>query len=207
MVADKNRAIVLAAREVFLRDGYSEASMDVIAMSAGVSVKTIYSHFKNKNELFREVMLAACGDQFPSGEMLSTDALSKRFSWFSDATRRGLTEAGKDYLRHLLSDEQMALYRVVTRDAYRFPELGRQYQDKVARGRTRILVAYLKTVTRANGREKENPARYAALYEALLRSDIYEQALHGLLRVDPVVIGKHARSSSRMMWKILAPCK
>lgn len=42
-------------------------------------------------------------------------------------------EAGREYLRHLLSEEQLALYRVVTRDADRFPELGRQYQKNFAR--------------------------------------------------------------------------
>jgi hypothetical protein len=53
--------------------------------------------------------------------------LAQRFAWFHEATRRGLFGAGREYLRHLLSEEHLALYRVVTRDAARFPELGRQY--------------------------------------------------------------------------------
>jgi hypothetical protein len=48
---------------------------------------------------------------------------------------------------------KLALYRVVTRDADCFPELGRQYQyqKNVARSRTGILIAYLRSVTRTNG--------------------------------------------------------
>ena len=56
----KRTAIVAAARQVFLENGYAQASMDQIAQSAGVSVKTIYRHFENKDELFSAVMQAAC---------------------------------------------------------------------------------------------------------------------------------------------------
>ncbi len=178
--------------------------MDVIAKSAGVSVKTIYSHFENKSELFSKVMIAACNDHHLAEEIPPDEVLFERFSWFRDATQRGLMEAGGEYLRHLLSEEQLALYRVVTSDANRFPELGLQYQKNVAQGRTRILIAYLRSVTRTNAWAKRDSTQDAALYEALLRAGIYEEALHGLLNVDSDVIDKHARSSSKTMWKLLA---
>lgn len=68
MMAEKDQAIVMAARESFLRDGFAGASMDGIAKSAGVSVRTIYGHFDNKNELFSRVMIAACTDHLLSNE-------------------------------------------------------------------------------------------------------------------------------------------
>jgi len=203
MIAEKDSAIVLAARKHFLRDGFAGASMDVIAESAGVSVKTIYGHFANKDELFSKVMIAACTDHFLSGEIPSDEELAKRFVWFREATQQGLTQAGQEYLSHLLSDEQLALYRVVTRDADRFPELGRQYQKNFARGRKGILVAYLKSVARRKAHVKRNATRDAALYEALLRGGIFEEALHGLLTVNSDAIERHARSASKTMWKLL----
>ena len=106
MIAEKDRAIVLAAREHFLRDGFSGASIDGIAKSAGVSVKTIYSHFENKNELFSKVMIAACSDHLLSENLPSDEGLANRFAWFREATQRGLMQAGQEYLRHLLSEEQ-----------------------------------------------------------------------------------------------------
>lgn len=204
MIAEKERAIVLAAHEHFLGDGFAGASMDGIAKSARVSVKTIYSHFVNKDELFSKVMIAACTDHLLSEQLPSEKALAERFPWFHKATQRGLMEAGREYLRHLLSKEQLALYRVVTRDADRFPELGRQYQKSFARGRTGILVAYLRNVSRRKAWAKRDAAQDAALYEALLRAGIYEEALHGLLTVNSVAIEKHARSASKTMWKLLA---
>ena len=203
MVAEKEHLIVMAARECFLRDGFAGASMDTIAKSAGVSVKTIYSHYDNKDALFSAVMIAACTDHLLSGETPSEQSLSNLFPWFADATERGLMEAGKTYLLHLLSEEQLALYRVVTRDADRFPELGRQYQKNVARGRTGILVAYLKSVVRRRGWEKRESTQDAALYEALLRSGLYEEVLHGLRSVSADAIEKHARLASRKMWELL----
>jgi AcrR family transcriptional regulator len=203
MIAEKDHAIVIAAREHFLRDGFAGASMDGIATSAGVSVKTIYSHFTNKDELFSKVMIAACTDHLLSEELPSDEVLAERFAWFRHPNRRGLMLAGEEYLRHLLSEEQLALYRVVTRDAGRFPELGRQYQRNFARGRTGILVAYFRSVARTKHWAKRDATQDAALYEALLRAGIYEEVLHGLLSVNPEAISKHARWASKMMWKLL----
>ena len=203
MVAEKDRAIVLAARDHFLRDGFAGTSMDAIAKSAGVSVKTIYSHFSNKDELFSKVMIAACTDHLLSSELPPDPVLAERFAWFRDATQRGLMEAGREYLRHLLSEEQLALYRVVTRDADRFPDLGQQYHKNVARGRTGILVAYLRSVARTKSWTKRDATKDAALYEALLRIGIYEKVLHGLVTANSETIKMHARSASKIMWKLL----
>jgi hypothetical protein len=81
-------------------------------------------------------------------------------------------------------------------DADRFPELGRQYQKNFARGRTGILIAYLRSVARRNAWAKRDVVQDAALYEALLRAGIFEEALHGLLAVNSDTIEKHARSAS-----------
>ncbi|GAA2817642.1 TetR/AcrR family transcriptional regulator [Saccharopolyspora taberi] len=54
---EKRRAILEGAREVFGRDGYTRASIDAIAKAAEVSTRTIYNHFKDKEELFRAVIL------------------------------------------------------------------------------------------------------------------------------------------------------
>ncbi|WP_158822829.1 TetR/AcrR family transcriptional regulator [Granulicella sp. S156] len=203
MVAEKDRAIVLAAHDHFLRDGFAGASMDAIAKSAGVSVKTIYSHFANKDELFSNVMIAACTDHLLSNELPPDPVIAERFAWFREATQRGLMEAGREYLRHLLSEEQLALYRVVTRDADRFPDLGRQYHKNVARGRTGILVAYLRSIARRRSWTKRDATQDAALYEALLRAGIYEEVLHGLVNANSETIKTHARLASKTMWKLL----
>jgi AefR-like transcriptional repressor, C-terminal domain len=112
-------------------------------------------------------------------------------------------EAGQEYLRHLLSTEQLALYRVVTRDADRFPDLGRQYHKNVARDMTEILVAYLGSVARRKSWTKKDATQDADLYEALLRAGFYEEVLHGLVTADSEAIKMHARLASKTMWRLL----
>lgn len=59
MIAVKDRAIVLSAHDHFLPDGFAGASMDGIAKSAGVSLKTIYSHFENKIRNVPKILLSS----------------------------------------------------------------------------------------------------------------------------------------------------
>ena len=54
---EKRVAIAQAARAVFARDGYARASVDAIAAEAGVSKRTIYNHYADKEQLFRSVIL------------------------------------------------------------------------------------------------------------------------------------------------------
>ncbi|NUR30083.1 MAG: TetR/AcrR family transcriptional regulator [Catenulispora sp.] len=51
----KRRAILDAATTVFLREGFSRASIDAIAADAKVSKQTVYNHFGDKNALFMAV--------------------------------------------------------------------------------------------------------------------------------------------------------
>lgn len=52
----KHRLILDKAIEVFTQKGFEETSMDVVAEYAGVSKRTIYNHFKSKDNLFKEIV-------------------------------------------------------------------------------------------------------------------------------------------------------
>lgn len=49
----KKDEIIKEARQLFQTYGYSKVSMDEIAIKSGVTKKTIYSYFKDKEELFK----------------------------------------------------------------------------------------------------------------------------------------------------------
>lgn len=61
----KRRAILEAAKSLFLRNGYDGSSMDAIAAEAGVSKLTVYSHFTDKETLFSAAIKAKCEEQLP----------------------------------------------------------------------------------------------------------------------------------------------
>ncbi len=54
--------ILLAAKDVFAREGFSQAGMEQVARNAGVSTATLYAHFPSKAELFRVVVEATIED-------------------------------------------------------------------------------------------------------------------------------------------------
>src|SRR5271165_4975999 len=52
----KHTAIAGAALVLFARDGYERTSVDAIAAEAGVSKRTVYSHYGDKENLFLLVL-------------------------------------------------------------------------------------------------------------------------------------------------------
>lgn len=56
--SENTRKIILEkARELFLKEGFHKTSMRAIAKSAGVSTWPLYTHFKNKSEVFIAICL------------------------------------------------------------------------------------------------------------------------------------------------------
>ncbi|MFT8871051.1 MAG: TetR/AcrR family transcriptional regulator [Sporolactobacillus sp.] len=56
MVLDRKESIVSAANQAFAAFGYKATTMDTVARIANVGKGTIYTFFKNKEELFSEIM-------------------------------------------------------------------------------------------------------------------------------------------------------
>jgi TetR/AcrR family transcriptional repressor of mexJK operon len=104
---------VEAAKQVFLRDGYG-ASMDAVALEAGVSKQTVYNRFGSKETLFAAVIEAVSTDfmrRVGEPERLASDP------------GRSLTEFGLRYLRARLAPTSLALHRILVAEAPRFPGL------------------------------------------------------------------------------------
>ncbi|WP_436777886.1 TetR/AcrR family transcriptional regulator [Yinghuangia sp. YIM S09857] len=53
---EKRQAVLRGALTVFAREGYTRGSIGEIAKEAGVSTRTIYNHFADKDELFRTLI-------------------------------------------------------------------------------------------------------------------------------------------------------
>ena len=62
----KRAAILEAAKQIFVTQGYEGTSMDQIAAAAGVSKLTVYSHFGDKEALFAAAVKSHCETQLPT---------------------------------------------------------------------------------------------------------------------------------------------
>lgn len=60
--ASKRDAILNAARDLFMANGYAATSMDNLAAAANVSKATLYSHFADKDALYQAIVEAKVQD-------------------------------------------------------------------------------------------------------------------------------------------------
>lgn len=118
----KRRAIVDAAREVFLARGF-EAGIDVIADQADVSKVTIYNHFGSKSELFHAVI----HDALTEALRQSTRALEESLAE-SDDIREILVQTAQGWVAGMAQPQVLALRALVAGEAQRFPELGQAWK-------------------------------------------------------------------------------
>ncbi len=205
LMGRKRLAIVRAARQAFLEGGYAKTSMDSIAKAAGVGIKTLYRHFENKDDLFSAVMQAACNPEAfdeVSGEWRKQTGEPER-PWFSKPPRTALVAAGVEYLQHVLSDEQLALYRVVTQDAHSFPELGRRYREQVVERSHDVFIRYLARWIPAEGWNIRDKRGAAQAFTAMLRAGVFESVLHGLRKLSDPDVAAHARRAAAKMLVLL----
>ncbi|WP_218004804.1 TetR/AcrR family transcriptional regulator [Actinomadura macra] len=122
--AERNRqAIIAAAREMFVREGF-DAGMDLIAATAGVSKVTVYNHFGSKEELFTEVIGQAMGEAHTTMAQVRTRLAD------TDDVRQALLDTARALVTAATDPSRLALRNLVTGELRRFPELGHAYQER-----------------------------------------------------------------------------
>jgi len=117
LMARKRAAIIDAAREAFLRDGYSGASMERIAKDAGVSIMTLYRHAEGKDDLFSAVIAQACHPADQAEQARIQESLQK-------SLQEILIFIGVMFQVRLASPATTSLLRTVMVEIARFPHLG-----------------------------------------------------------------------------------
>ncbi|SEQ95337.1 transcriptional regulator, TetR family [Faunimonas pinastri] len=112
--------ILDVATAMFLEIGYEASSIDAIASIAGISKRTFYARFPSKAELFEAVVVRYINEKLSEYD---------REVQPSDDLRQGLTETATSLLKRALVPETIALDRVITGEAKKFPELARVLYD------------------------------------------------------------------------------
>lgn len=114
----KHQAILAAAEQVFLRDGYIGANMDDLAALSQVSKQTVYKHFGSKEALFVELvgnMTTLAGNEVHH-EVPDPATIEELSAFLAEYAERQLTA--------VLTPRILQLRRLVIGEVARFPELG-----------------------------------------------------------------------------------
>jgi TetR/AcrR family transcriptional repressor of mexJK operon len=119
----KRAAILAAASEIFLRQGYLGSSMDEVAAQAAVSKQTVYKQFESKEALFVAIVRIMTG---AAGDVIQREIAD--LGELDDPEKQLLAYAERQLLM-VLTPRLMQLRRLVIGEASRFPELGRALQE------------------------------------------------------------------------------
>lgn len=164
----ENRERVLrAAAEAFLHRGY-HASVDDIARRAGVAKQTVYHHFPSKHRLFEA---AACD--------LAKHLLVELEAGPGDV-RTALVSFARAYRKRVLGREGLAMFRTLTAEVPRFPDLARAVYQGGAGEMVRRLAGVLKSAMEKGELMRDDPQFAAELFLSMLAGQERVRRLYGI---------------------------
>ncbi|GCF08644.1 TetR/AcrR family transcriptional regulator [Dictyobacter arantiisoli] len=165
----KQGAIKVAAKELFLRHGYANTTMEMVAAQAGVSIMTLYRHFRGKDVLFQAVIQHLCSQKAKEG---------KDMFWQGNPAEV-LHRLGQLRLAYALNPEEIALYQVILGAMEHFPEVGRMYYQLSVEKALDRLSAYFQELDRHGSLHIPDPRLSAQVFLTLLQGQIIERARLG----------------------------
>ena len=165
----KQEAIKVAAKDLFLQHGYANTTMEMVAAQAGVSIMTLYRHFRGKDVLFQAVMQHLCSQKAKEG----------REMFWQGNPAEVLRRLGQLRLAYALNPEEIALYQVILGAMEHFPEVGQMYYHLSVEKALDRLSMYFQELDRQGNFHIPDPHFSAQAFLSLLQGQIIERARLG----------------------------
>jgi AcrR family transcriptional regulator len=168
---DKSEVILTGAMQEFMTSGYAAASMDRIAVSAGVSKPTLYSYFRDKAGLFTALIQQMAQDE-QNIRLLKSDQL--------------LQVPLRDSLKHIantmldkISEQHsiFALVRLILGESGRFPVLAKTFVRNTEKPRIEELSYLFANHPDFKAADPDVAARF--FHGSIVYHVILQEILHG----------------------------
>lgn len=180
-VADENYAprkrgllrrdrILDAATEVFSQYGYEAASLQEIVSRAGGSLATLYRLFGNKEGLFQAVI------ERKSTELLESLDLPHMKG---ENPRKVLINVGMHLLKLILSDDVLAVHRLLIAESGRNPRLREIFMSMAPERSQRALQEYLQYMVEHGHLQIDDCAMAAVQFVNMVKGNYYMRRLLG----------------------------
>lgn len=169
---EKAEAILEGGMQEFLAHGYAATSMDRVAIAAGVSKATVYSHFQDKEGLFTALIQRLVEGKFRS--------------IFDFANAKVLETAPEIILRDLANrvldtgmnePRFLNFMRVILGESGRFPQLARTFVRNIEQTSFKMLCQYFTICPQLKLSDPEATARI--FIGTLVHFMIVQEMLHG----------------------------
>lgn len=163
------------AEHLFLKHGFAETTMQMIASEAEASKETLYRHFSSKEALFAELISAKAADIAGPQSALARD----------EPPATALFELGINLMQIMAKGESSSLFNIVVADAHRAPELAAIFYDQGPGATLKRLTIYLRAATERGQLRCADPHRAAKLF---LGAVVSHHHLHCLIGQPPAPV-------------------
>lgn len=170
---EKRAAILAAAKALFIRNAFAGTSMDAIAADAGVSKLTVYSHYGDKDNLFREVIRSRIQDLLPE----ETYFFDARVDIKETLLRVALTHAHLD-----CNAETVGTFRAILSDCRQGnPRYGKLIWEEGATRTHGLMERLLQQAVDAGQLEIDDVARASGQFLALIKGNLMMRQMFGCM--------------------------
>ena len=173
-VVRSRAAVVEAATTLFLQQGYAGTTMEDIAALAGITKRTVYNNYTDKETLFTQIVadVLAFADEYAVGlrEELSADIAVADVR----ATLHGL---GRRLAVAIVRPEVVALRRLLIGEARAFPELGARYFERAPGQVIEVLAAGFRHLVQAGVLRATDTRRAAEQFAYLIVGEPLDRAV------------------------------
>jgi AcrR family transcriptional regulator len=165
---DQRRELILdVAQEVFLEEGFANASMSTIAARLGGSKGTLYNYFKSKDELFNAYVERRCLWQ---DEVFALPTANET----PDATLRRI---GRAYLTRVLTDFNLRNFRLISAESERSPDIGLIFYNAGPRRGAERVAELLESLAAAGHLDIDDPLDAAHQFLGLVQNRYFKARL------------------------------
>ena len=167
-ITPKQEQILQGAMRVFLSCGYAGTSMDRVATEASVSKQTIYSHFVNKEGLFKALLewmtLSRFREVYDGSRLCGEPAILLR-------------QIAKIYSSRVADQNYLCLIRLIIGESDRFPELAKLFTTTVIQQGQQLLSQYFEAHPELGIDDPEAVAQI--FFGSLVSYMLVQHILHG----------------------------
>jgi TetR/AcrR family transcriptional repressor of mexJK operon len=188
--AKRRAEIVSVAERVFLKRGFADTTMQMIASLAGGSKETLYRHFASKEALFAEIVGRRAALISGPQSALARD----------EEPEAALVELGVGLMRLIMQSDTSSLLKIVVAEAPGSPQLAKVFYARGPGATLDRLTEYLRVATRRGQLDCPQPLLAAKLF---IGSVVAQHHLYILIGQPPAApseneIRKHVHAAVMM---------
>ena len=170
----RRAALIDAARDIFLEQGFARASIDEVVQRVGGSKASVYQYFGSKEGLFGEMIAHQCQQLIDSAEFPGRGGAP------GADVEQVLLQFARRVVQLFLAPARIAMHRAMIAEAERFPELAERFYEAGPKRGLMLLSAYLRSQHEAGTLDCPKPEWSAIQFMNLVRTYPMFRALHGM---------------------------